>query len=388
MITKLLFFVLFLLNPSNRILANNFIQDEIKRMNEGAKVLKSPAVSTLWGGYRRFKLFNHNQGEIVDFHSPLYKTGKLKIYFRQTNSDEIVVFMPGIFGSIEKGLTPQMIDQIEKTNVNLLVLPNMLSQEHIEAQPQYSNDPLLTEVLIHEAALDKIIKVLNRKNIKIHIVAESLGSIIGSAWANYDQSHRKRLSSLTLLWPPLELPLAMKNFDQVVTDHKEASKRCGPIKKAWLLFSELYLNEFPSNLSIENEKCLGSIVLIDGFMSKASQSWESYAKVSGQSSNLSPHSFEDFFRSYRKEIWNLIEQKHESTKLETWLKNINGPFKNSITIFTSQNDFLNSGIDLEKFKMNIGLKNEQFIVFPWGGHSGPMGIDNFYKIIEYYSPAL
>jgi glutaredoxin-related protein len=312
----------------------------------------------------------------------------MKIYFRQTDSNEIVVFMPGIFGSIQKGLTPQMIDQIEQNNVNLLVLPNMLSQEHIEAQPQYSNDPILTEVLIHEAALDKIIKDLNRKNVKIHIVAESLGSIIGSAWANYDQTHQKRLSSLTLLWPPLELPLAMKNFDKIVKDHKEASIKCGYIKKAWLLFSELSLNEFPSSLSDEDERCLGSIVLIDGFMTNATKSWDSYAKVSGSNPSQAPNSFEGFFKSYRKEIWNLIEIKHESTRLETWLKNINGPLKNSITIFTSQNDFLNTGLDFEKFKINTGLKNEQFIIFPWGGHSGPMGIDNFYKFIKHYSPAL
>jgi glutaredoxin-related protein len=387
MFIKYIFFIITILKICTPAWAVIEIEQQLKRASEGAKSLTSPAVATLWGGNKRFKFFNNNKGELFDLKTSLYKSGSIKAYLRKTNSNELVVFMPGIFGSIQKGLTPQMIDQIEQTDVNLLVLNNMLSEEHIEAQPQYTNDPLLTEVLIHESALDKVIKVLDKKNLKVHIIAESLGSIIGSAWAKYDQDNNKRLTSLTLLWPPIDLSWAMKNFDKTVEDHREASQKCGIFKKAWLLFSELNLYDFPTKLTNENEKCLGSIVLIDGFMSKASKSWNSYVKVSGKKEKP-PVSFEGFFRSYRKEIWNLIEKKDKSTKLETWIKNINGPLKDSITILTSHNDFLNTGIDLKEFKINANLKDDQLIIFPWGGHSGPMGLENFYRVIQFYSPAL
>jgi len=363
------------------------INQTLIQAQEKAKTLTSPAIATLWGGYRRFKIFNNNQGSLIRLNTPLFKTGGIEIYLRKTTSRDLVVFMPGIFGSIQKGLTPQMIDQIEQTNVNLLVLPNMLSQEHIQSMPDYNHDPIMTEVKIHEAALDLTLQKLGYQNLKIHVIAESLGTIIGSAWASYDLKNKKRLSSLMLLWPPLDLYLAMKNFDHIVNEHRKNLEDCSMIKKAWLLFTEMALKDYPSALSNKDSYCLGSIVLLDGFMQKSKKSWLAYAQASGIN-GTSPNSFEGFFRTYRSEIWNLIEKKDEETKLETWIKKLKNTENFSLTILTGRDDFLNTGVDLEKFKTNTKLTDSQLVIFPWGGHSGPIGMDHFYKIIQFYSPAI
>ena len=363
------------------------VNQTLLEAQEKAKTLSSPAIATLWGGYRRFKIFNNNQGRLIKLNTPLFKTGEIEVYLRKTTSRELVVFMPGIFGSIQKGLTPQMIDQIEQTNVNLLVLPNMLSQEHIQAQPEYNHDPIMTEVKIHEAALDLSLQQLGYQNIKVHVIAESLGSIIGSAWASYDLDNKKRLSSLMLLWPPLDLYLAMKNFDHIVDEHRKNLEDCNFIKRAWLLLTEMALKDYPAALSNKDSYCLGSVVLLDGFVEKSKKSWLSYTKASGIK-GATPKSFEDFFRNYRSEIWNLIEKKDEVTRLETWIKKIKKTEDFPLTILTGRNDFLNSGVDLEKFKINSNLNDSQLVIFPWGGHSGPIGMDKFYKIIQFFSPAI
>jgi hypothetical protein len=129
------------------------------------------------------------------------------------------------------------------------------------------------------------------------------------------------------------------------------------------------------------------VVLLDGFVEKSKKSWLSYTKASGIK-GATPKSFEDFFRNYRSEIWNLIEKKDEVTRLETWIKKIKKTENFPLTILTGRNDFLNSGVDLEKFKINSNLNDSQLVIFPWGGHSGPIGMDKFYKIIQFFSPAI
>jgi hypothetical protein len=121
-----------------------------------------------------------------------------------------------------------------------------------------------------------------------------LGSIVASAWVSEDQKKNKRIKSLTLLWPPFELKHAMKNFDNIVNEHRVANHNCHIINKAWLLTKEMLLKDFPDFLSKKDEKCLGSIVLIDGFMGSMKKSWEAHTQTSGINTT-NPESFEDFF---------------------------------------------------------------------------------------------
>jgi len=351
-----------------------------------SKNLKAPAVASLWGGQRRFKIFHNKSGEIFNLKSPLFKSGNLNIYISKKPSNKLIIFFPGIFGSINRGITPHMIEQLEKTQINLLVLSNFLSSEHISAYPLYGNDPIKTETLILEQALDFSLLQLNNKKLEIHVIAESLGSIVASAWVSEDQKKNKRIKSLTLLWPPFELKHAMKNFDNIVNEHREANHNCHIINKAWLLTKEMLLKDFPDFLSKKDEKCLGSIVLIDGFMGSMKKSWEAHTQTSGINTS-NPESFEDFFKNYRKELWDLLVQNHESIKLKTWLSKIKSDANFPIFLFTSKNDFLNKGLDLEEFKKSGLLSDNEILVFPWGGHSGPVGMTEFTQILMKFSPA-
>jgi hypothetical protein len=351
-----------------------------------SKNLKAPAVASLWGGQRRFKIFHNNNGEILSLKSSLLKSGNLNIYISKKPSNKLIIFFPGIFGSIQKGITPHMIGQLEKTPTNLLVLSNFLSTEHISAHPLYGDDPFKTETLILEQALDFSLLQLNNKKLEIHVIAESLGSIVASAWVSEDQKKNKRIKSLTLLWPPFELKHAMKNFDKIVNEHRKANHNCHIINKAWLLTKEMLLKDFPDSLSKSDEICLGSIVLIDGFMGSMKKSWEAHSQTSGNKTST-PESFEDFFKSYRKELWHLLVQNHESIKLTTWLSKIKSDANFPIFLFTSKNDFLNNGKDLEEFKKSALLSDNEILVFPWGGHSGPVGMTEFTQILMKFSPA-
>lgn len=350
-----------------------------------SKNLSAPAVATLWGGQRRFKIFHRTEGELLIFNSSLFKSGKLEIYLRKTHSSKLIIFLPGIFGSINKGLTPHMIELLEKTQANLLVLPNLLSPEHISAYPLYDDNPIKTETLILEHALDFALHHLNKKGLETHVIAESLGTIVASAWVSEDQIKNKRIKSLTLLWPPLELQHAMKNFDKIVNEHKKMNQ-CHFMTKAWLLAKEMLLKDFPEQLSKDDEVCLGSIVLIDGFMGKMKKSWEAHVSTK-EGKNSAPESFEDFFKNYRKEFWKLLAQNHESTKLKTWLSKIKSQQNFPIFLFTSKNDFLNDGLDLNEFKKSGLVSEKEVFIFPWGGHSGPIGMTEFSKILLEFSPA-
>ena len=114
----------------------------ISAFNHKTEQLNAPVVATFWGGFKRFKIFDNNQGNVLQFKTKLFLSGHIDIYLRKVSSQKLIIFMPGIFGSIQEGLTPPMIDQLEQANANLLVIPNLLSSDYITAYPLYESHPI------------------------------------------------------------------------------------------------------------------------------------------------------------------------------------------------------------------------------------------------------
>ena len=351
-----------------------------------ATLLEQPAVATLWGAFHRFKQWTNNQGDVLQIKSPHFRSGEIEIYFsEQKKMAPLFVFMPGIFGRLNKGLTPQMIDRLESMGGHVLVVPNLLSTEYMRAHPLYGSDPFALERQVMDETVSFALTKLGKKVSTVHVLAESLGTAVASAWVAWDREHDKRLSSLTMLWPPLNLAVAMKNFDQIVNDYQKAAESCGMIEKLWVVGREFLMKEYPEKLTPREKECLGVIVLHDGFMRGTKRSWNAHAEADHRKEK-EPTSFEDFFQKYRSELWNLIKNQDERTQLAHWMKVIRKDEKFQLRIMTSQNDFLNRHQSWDEFKKKFYMSDDELLILPWGGHSGPIGMKQFTELLKAYSP--
>lgn len=372
---KKFLFVLFLILP----LLLGFTQKQTKN-------LENPVVATFWGAFQRFKHFTHNKGDIKKLKSPHFKSGDIDIYFsEQTKKAPLYVFMPGIFGGLTKGLTPQMIDRLEALGGHVLVVPNLLSTEYMHAHPLYQADPIGLEVQVMEDALNFASKRLGNRLEVVHVLSESLGTAVGAAWIAWDRQHTKRIRSLTMLWPPLNLAKAMKNFDLVVDKHREAASSCSFMTKLWVFSREFLLKDFPGTIDQKEQECIGVLVLIDGFIRNTKRSWRAHADLNGKK-DQEPESFETFFRQYRPELWKIIESNDERVQLAHWMKIIRKDQSFPIRIMTSENDFLNKDQSWVDFVKEFNLSDKEIMILPWGGHSGPIGMKEFTPLLKSFSP--
>lgn len=383
MLTRLqLLIMVFSLTPELHAQWAPAVRPLMESTTSKASHLANPAVATFWGGFRRFRFFTHNDGAIEKFKSPLFKQGEFPIYFSQKPFQaQLFVFMPGIYGQPGKGLTAQFVDFLEKIPGHVLVVPNLLGPDYVEAHPLYKIDPVALEVQVMEEALDYALQKIGDRVSRVEIIAESLGTAVGSAWAAHDSNHQKRISGLTLLWPPLNLPIAMKNFDAIINEYRPAAESCSTLFKLYVLAREFALREYPAQLAKDEEDCMAALVLVDGFVKATKDSWRSHVKAT-QAQGPEPEGFEEYFRRYRSELWDLLERKDERLTLTHWMKQIRQAQTMKIRIMTSENDFLNRGLDWNSFKTEHQLSHDELIVLPWGGHSGAVSVSEFYQVLE------
>lgn len=344
--------------------------------------LDTPGLGTFWGGFRRYLPITHNDGGLEVLRTKLFAKGKVDIYISEKKTKApLFVFMPGIFGQPSRGLTPHMIDQLEAIGGHVLVVPNLLSPPYVAAHPLYGEDPIALEIQVMEEALDYMERRLGQRRGQVHVIAESLGTAIGSAWAAYDRGHRRRLQDLTLLSPPLELPLAMVNFDKIIDEHREAAARCTSPFKLWTMLQNFVFQDYPGPVSAKGKECLGAVVLVDGFVTAAKKAWRAHVSVTN-ATGAEPTGFESFFRQYRAELWTLIENKDQRLYLGHWMEIIKADKSFPVRIMTSSDDFLNEGLDWQAFKATHGLSDDELLIVPWGGHSGAIGVPEFREILR------
>ncbi len=354
----------------------------MKAQTPKAVNLDTPGLGTFWGGFRRYLPITHNDGGLESMRSTNFAKGKIDIYVSEKKTKApLYIFMPGIFGQPSRGLTPEMIDHLEAIGGHVLVVPNLLSPPYVLAHPQYGEDPIALEIQVMEEALNYMTKRLGKRMGRVHVIAESLGTAIGSAWAAYDRTHERRLYDLTLFSPPLELPLAMVNFDKIIDEHRPAAKRCSSAFKLWTMVQNFVFQEYPGPVSAKGKECLGAVVLVDGFVNAAQKSWQAHVKAT-KAKGDDPNGFEAFFRQYRPELWKLIEGKDERLSLGHWMTTLKADKSFPLRIMTSSDDFLNGGLDWAAFQTTYGLKDEEIIIVPWGGHSGAIGVPEFREILR------
>jgi hypothetical protein len=352
--------------------------EELHSFTSKAQGISHPIVATFWGGLKRYLHFPSNKGNLTYVRSENFLKKKIQVYFSKSArpNSPLIIFMPGVFGQPERGLTPLFVEYFESFRAHVLVVPNILSPMYIEAHPLYGKNPAETEVRVMEDILKSILKDIPQTT-RIHVVAESLGSVVAAAWSSFDRTHSKKITDLTLLWPPLSLSVAMKNFDFYFGEFEK--RECSIFSKLTLLTGKFLFTPFPDHLNLKEIKCAGEILLQDGFLKMMNLSYETYQRTSHspERSDQELKNFEMFFRSYRAEVWNSLQENSPHLRLEFWFKNIRQDHTFPIRILTSQNDFLNFNEDWEKFKLDFNLSDEEVVILRWGGHSGAAGLSDF-----------
>lgn len=341
------------------------------------------ALISFWGGFRRFMHWAGNKGAIVEVESQLFKNARFPLYL-YTHPDPkapLYIFMPGIYGQPNKGITRNTIDQFEKLQGSVLVVPNILSTSYIEANPLYKEDVVTSEVSVMEEALDFALSQLSPDKRPIHLIAESLGSSVAVAWVARDQNKKKRLTDLLLLWPPLNLYSAMKNFDFLIDSYR--SYDCSTIGNLVTLSGQFLFTTYPEKLSVEEQQCMGQVMLVEGFLKSTKGSLETYQKTNPQLVQLpTPTGFEHFFKHYRPEVWKLLSTQDEKLDLSFWVKQFSK--KLPIKVITSENDFLNRDLQWSQFSEQTQLKlDEDILILDWGGHSGSFGSPKFIDVLKH-----
>ena len=338
----------------------------------------SAAATTFWGAYHRLLDWPFAKGQMHELSHPLITNGKLPVYISKRDAKaKLIVFFPGIFGQANRHMTGRLVRRLEDMNFHVMVLPNVLASQYIRLLPDYSKGVFSTEVELMNFALEFAKKQIGQKISEVHVMAESLGTITASAW--YGQN--AELVSLTLLWPPLNLYQAMKNFDQIIQEHQNYS--CSNL---WTMAKVIYrFSIVPQNQALdpEFEKCVGQMALVQGFQEQTQKVFLEYSKVVPEKNKIQPKGFEDFILNYQKPLADLIVNQSEQLKLNYWLQKKQLKRKKiDIKILSSQNDFLNQNQSWDVFLKKTELPQESLILLNWGGHSGPVATEEFWQTLR------
>lgn len=368
--------------PSSWAQWNPQLQERFLALTPKYASLDTAGLGTFWGGWKRWFHFPHNQGDIEQWDSPLFGNGPLKYYFsRQKARAPLFVFIPGIFGEAQGTLMPYQIDMLEAYGGHVLILPDIISPSYVGALPLYDKDIIAHAVTVAEGVLQQVLNRLGADVSDIHLVAESLGSAVASAWSAQDAQDKQRFNSLTLLWPPMRLPAAMHNFDHVIDQHRPFVDHCPMPGILWTLFTGFVLHDVPPSLSAGEKHCFGARALVTGFLKGAGKTYNAYTEAAHIPA-YAPKGFEDFFRHYRPEFWELLSHNDPRLDLAHWMRQIRQHRRFPLRILTSRNDFLNHGLSWETFLRETGLSNDHLLILPWGGHSGPFGMDEFPELLR------
>ncbi len=362
---------------------NPAVRTQVEALNAKYRFLDTSGLGTFWGGLMRWRHLSKNQGHVTPWPSSLFKSGHVPVYFSQRpHPAPLAVFMPGIFGEVDKGFSTQTIDMLEELGFHVLAVPNLMAASYITAGPLYQTDVVQAEVRVMEEALDRALAELGPRAGKVHVVAESLGTAIAAAWAGHDAANHRRLHALNLFWPPQNLRRAMHNFDLAINEHRPWADHCGQLRMYARLVTDFLWKDVPTSLTPEEKWCFGAHGVVKGFLKAVGHTYGAYQRSRGIASEWRPDGFESLFRHYRPELWKLLERDDPRLDLAYWMTRARANPGLAVRVMSGEDDFLNRGMPWGEFLKRSGLSADQLIVLPWGGHSGPMGMPEFKGLLK------
>jgi hypothetical protein len=341
------------------------------------------AFGTLWGGVHRAIDWPSTRGELIELNLKGLK-GPLKVYIsKQDKPSDLIVYYPGVFGRAEGKISKHAIKALETKNAHVVFLPNLLAADYLKVRPQTKSDALKVERLYQREMFFEVLNYIGKKNItKIHLIAESLGSLQLLFTFNPEDFKQLSVKNVILLWPPLKIHNSVKRFDKLIHDSLITEKTCTYWWKWPLYFWEIRVKDSPDGLSDLDKKCLGAWGITSGFVKMINKTSKEVFDHQEKNHDELPSTFYDFMRVVTPEIFKVINSSQEGLTLNTLL----GPFKNQFQrfkIYSSENDFLNSLNEWEELKKNYPEISNNIYLFKWGGHSGPIGRPGFfYEVIK------
>lgn len=336
--------------------------------------------------------------EDVEYSTSGLTAGKLPVYksFREsTQAKPLIVFIPGVSAHFRGQITPIMIERFEQADYHVVSVLNPLHKEFIKSRPKYNQENYL--YLDAQIILELIVQAIADKKNKIssiHVMGESLGAFLASQLALFESQKRydfffSYLSSLTLLWPPLELNYSLRRFEWKFSQALKEKDRCSYLYTySAFLWYGLILGE-PQNLREIFQICLGRYMFTDAF----SKSVESAAhelndeslmnanfKKSSEITNYTqltkahnPYLYKDLMRTFTDNI--VVPEFLLGHHLKKWRKR-----GISLKIVSSKDDFINQS---EKWlELSEHLEPRSIHLFPWGGHCAPLAYDFWKEVIR------
>jgi hypothetical protein len=145
------------------------------------------------------------------------------------------------------------------------------------------------------------------------------------------------------------------------------------------LLTNFAFSQTPDGLTTQEKRCFGAHTLVGGFLKACQLAYEAYVDAS---KDYTVKNFEDLFRHYRPELWQLIERDDERLKLKKWLGHIHQHSQMPIRIISAKDDFLNLGLSWQEFLQETKLTPAHLILTDFGGHSGMIGISEFDGLLK------
>lgn len=337
--------------------------------------LSDATFATMWGGMRRAIHWQNHRGNLTQLKIKGFRK-ELPVYTSTvTGKKDLYVFYPGVFGKPDGRISPQMIDRLEEKDAHIAVIPNIIAETYLLARPEISGDPLENEYEYQTLVFDAVLDSIGKERIKnIHIVAESLGTFQA-------MTVRRKVSSISLLWPPLHLARAIHRFDELIgRSRPKLAENCSFWWK-WPYFAyELRMKSIPETLSLEDKNCLGAWVIGEGFVGAIRENSETYFEAKDIKGKPIPETFTSFVSAVLPDFSKSIETEDKRLSLASLLASSLTP-RQSIRFMSSKDDFLNVPEEWDELKKIYPELSERIYLFDWGGHSGPLGVDGLINVV-------
>lgn len=358
----------------------------IKETSEKSKVVGPAGYISLWGGMKRTWKNKDKAGEIVEVNTELVETKKVPVYFKAYSKKTALNFIfPGIFGQDDGNLTPSIISTLESLGGHVAVIPNFLSKKYIKSKPIYEDDVSSSDIKIATEIVKKIInKITTEKITHINLVAESLGTFVGSgvlAELSKNKIASELKINLTLMWAPLKLTKVLENFDNKLKKTKKTYDEC----HFWFRYPAVYyyfvFQEKPDRPSEEFVKCMDSYLYHGVFKKGIEKSIRAAFEAKEKKLSKVPQNFEEYFKTFNPKFYQMIKSNNPALNLSHWLKQ-RDQSRSSIRIISSIDDFLNKGIDWNQFLKESNLNSENLILMDWGAHCGGLAMNIWKEIFQ------
>jgi hypothetical protein len=344
------------------------------------QIIIGPSFGTFWGGMRRGFHWREHKGSLVEVRPPGF-IKNIPIYLQHNKKKRnLIIFYPGVFGRPDGVISPQVIDELEKSDVHVAVIPNLLAATYLIGRPKMKGDPIELEKENQRKLISEVLNKIGKKNIhKIHVIAESLGCLQALS-AMRPTSNSVPIESLTLLWPALFMKNAIDRFDHLIAESVFKKDTCSYWWKWPQIFVETKLYALPTGMNQQDKDCLGFLVIGYGFVKSIKENAEEYFSEKKLPFSSLPESFGEFISMVTPEMSPFIHQNDPRLSVEVLLGYFRG-FEKKIRIASSINDFLNRPHEWESLKKRHPKLISQIYLFSWGGHSGPIGMEGFFDNI-------